>query len=254
MKNKLSISILGLFCLSSCASPDITPNLNNLEQVNISASKTVSKNSLESSNFLKSVVTSLDLNNDGKIDATEAPILVGGTNVKYVYNNDGSSITGYLPKAGTELSVNEILEMMDKGAGLSIMSSKVSEKNKEKIMTNFISSVLKDPSAEKGKVSGYSTTVGYFTGKTTIVIRSMDSSVFKREMKEQLTIGNGTVNGQPYQSGNGSVTLLPKLDLIDGKYKARLKFSYYDYFESGIQLLGYTKLKDASGKITQTEN
>lgn len=253
MKNKLSLLILSLFSLSACSSPDITPDLNNMEQVNINTAKVSTNNSPENSNYLKSVISSLDLNNDGKIEATEVPILVGGKNVNYVYNNDGSAITGYLPKQGTEMTVNQILDMMNKGAGLSIMSSKVSEKNKTKIISNFVSSVMKDPLAEKGKVSGFATTVGYFTAKTTVVIRSMDASILKRELQEQLDIGNGTINGQPYQSGNGSVTLLPNLSVIDGKYKARLNFSDYNDFESGIQLFGYTKIKDASGKIVSDQ-
>jgi hypothetical protein len=250
MKNKLSLSLITLFSLTACSSPDIVTDMSAIQnQTDVNASDVKAKNSTVDNGYLQQVVSSLDLNKDGKIEATEVPILVGGKNVDYVENSDGSAISGYLPVAGKEMSVSTVMDMMNKGASLSIMTSKVSEKNKDKIISNFASAVLKDPLAEKGRVFGYSTTVGYFTGKTTVVVRSMDSSILTREIKEQLTIGNGTVNGVPYQSGNGSVSVLPNVATIDGKYKARLRFGYYDYFESGIQLIGYHKIKDASSKI-----
>lgn len=252
MKNKLSILLLSVFSLTACSSPELVDMSSVQNQTNVSASATKAKNSIDSG-YLQQVVSSLDLNKDGKIDATEVPILVGGKNTDYVYNSDGSAITGYLPIAGKEMSISTIMDMMSKGAGLSIMTSKTSEKNKDKIISNFISAVLKDPQLQNGKILGYSTTVGYFTAKTTVVVRSMDNSILKRELKEQLEIGNGTINGTPYQSGNGSVTLLPNLVTIDGKYKARLHFGYYDYFESGIQLIGYHKIKDAAKSIV-TDN
>lgn len=251
MNSKKSVLLLSLFVFTACSNPG-SVNLPTLQRPsNLNASAINAKSTVDSA-FLQAVVSSLDLNKDGKIDALEAPILVGGRNTPYLYNSDGSAITGYLPIPGKELPVATILEMMHQGADLSIMTSKSSEKNKERIIANFVSTVLKDPQLQSGKILGYSTTVGYFTGKTTAVVRSMDASILSREVKEQLTIGNGTVNGVPYQAGNGSITLLPRLTTIDGKYRARLHFGYYDYFESGFQLIGYHKISDAA-KLIVTE-
>jgi hypothetical protein len=250
MTNKGSVLLLALLALTACSSPGVThlSALQNPASLNASSFKA---NNATDMAYLQHVVSSLDLNKDGKIDAIEAPILVGGRNTNYVYNSDGSAISGYLPVAGRELPISTIMDMMSKGAGLSIMTSKTSEKNKDRIIANFIAAVVKDPQLQSGKILGYATTIGYFTGKTTVVVRSMDNSVLNREIKEQLEIGNGTINGVPYQSGNGSITLLPNLATIDGKYKARLRFGYYDYFESGFQLIGYHKIGDAAKLIAE---
>lgn len=250
MSNKGSVLLLSVLALTACSSAGGTYLPAVQTPANLNASALTAKNAMDMG-YLQQVVSSLDLNKDGKIDAIEAPILVGGRNTNYIYNSDGSAISGYLPVAGRELPIPTIMDMMSKGAGLSIMTSKTSEKNKDRIISNFIAAVLKDPQLQSAKILGYATTIGYFTGKTTVVVRSMDSSVLNREIQEQLTIGNGTINGVPYQSGNGSITLLPNLATIDGKYKARLRFGYYDYFEGGFQLIGYHKIGDAAKLIVE---
>lgn len=246
---KLSISLIALISLTACSTPEVAPDLNSIQNTtNVNAAAaTKTKNSI-GSDFARQVVMSLDLNKDGQVDANEVPVLIGGKNIEYVRNSD-DSLTGYLPTKS--LSVNALVDMMSKGASLSIMGSKTAEKNRDKIVSSLVSVLVKDPLAEDGKVYGYATTIGYFTGKTTVVVRKMDSSLLSKRITEQLKIGNGTINGQPYQSSNGSLSIKGNYVTIDGKYKSRLNFSQYDTFDAGIQLIGSHKIKDASAKVIE---
>lgn len=246
MKKLGSLLLISLF-ITACSSNETIPTMN-IVQDQVAVSSTTSKSITPE--FAKIIAESLDLNKDGSVDATEIPMSLSTKDYgKTTYNNDGSSLTGYVPTK--PISVATIIEDLSSGSSLSVYGSKISEKNKDKAISALAGALVKDPIAEKNKVYGYATTIGYFTAKTTIVVRNMDASLLAKRINEQLTIGKGTINGVPYKSANGAVTVLSSYATIDDKYKARLNFSDYDSFDSGIQLIGSHKITDAAKKIVK---
>ncbi len=255
MKKQASVLLLISLFFSACSAPDsitTVPDINT--QVNSSANKTV-KNNISSkymdSNFMNQVASSLDLNKDGSIDVTEAPIMIGGKNVNYVYNYESNAFNDTPPTKA--MPITQIVELMSQGATLSVKGSKRSEKNKDKISSSLAGILVKDSISESGKVYGYSTNIGYFTGKTTAMVRNLGASDLAKRINQQITVGKGTVNGNPYQIANGSININPYYVTIDGKYKSRLNFSDNSDFESGIQLFGSHKISDAASKIIASE-
>lgn len=252
MKKTISGLFIASVFITSCGSPDVVLN-QSIDQgtANISSTKPAKpvKNSLNAS-FTKLVAESLDLNKDGSVDATESPIVLYSKDYKdTISNNDASAISGYLPTK--PISVATIADKMENDYLLSVHNSKTSDNNKSKIATALANALVKDSLAESNKVYGYATTVGYFTGKTTAMVRNMDSGLLAKRILQQFDIGNGTINGVPYQSANGSVSISPSFVTIDGKYKSRINFTDYDRFESGIQLVGSHKITDAASKIVK---
>lgn len=256
---KFSSKTLLLMALSSlffaCSSP------NNMTQTDLSENNsTISANiqkpvkndvsgNFTSLSFAKQIASALDINKDGKVDATEVPFNVGGgpkNSLDYKYNYNSSS-QNYAPTQA--MSVDEIANSISQGGDLAIVGTKLSEKNKEKMASNLANVLVKDPSNDGGKVYGFSSDIGYFTGKTTVRVRSLDSSSMTKRILEQLNIGNGTINGQPYQIANGSLTILSSYMNIDNKYKSKLRFSDYSDFNSGIQIFGSYSISDASSKM-----
>jgi len=246
MKKLGSLLFVSLF-ITACSSNETIPTMN-IVQDQVAVSSTTSKSI--NPEFAKIVAESLDLNKDGNVDATEVPMSISTKDYeKTTHNSDGSSLTGYVPTKA--ISVTAITEALSSGSSLSVYGSKISEKNKDKIVSSLANALVKDPIAEKNKVYGYATTIGYFTAKTTIMVRNMDASLLAKRINEQLTIGKGTINGVPYKGANGSINVLSSYVTIDDKYKARLHFSDYDSFESGIQLIGSHKITDAAKKIVK---
>ena len=261
MKKLASKGLFLLFSASlvfSCASNDmvVAPE-QALDSSTISATQRPVKNSASSNfiniNFAKEIASALDLNKDGMVDATEIPIHVGGgpkNTMDYRYNYDSKAFNSAPPT--TPLAVGDIANYMSQGADLTLYNSKLAEKNKAKVASNVASVLVKDPSNEGGKVYGHATNITYFGGKTNVRIRLMDSALVAKRIVEQLTIGSGTVNGQPYQTPNGKLIVASSYTKID-KFKSRLHFTYFDYFDSGMQLFGSYSLKDVASKISREE-
>ncbi|MEK7434750.1 MAG: hypothetical protein AABZ74_16570 [Cyanobacteriota bacterium] len=250
--------LMGLSSLFfACSSPnDMTQADLNENNSTISANvqkpvKNDVSGNFTSLSFAKQIASALDINKDGKVDATEVPFHVGGgpkNTLDYKYNYNSSS-QNYAPTQA--MSVDEIANSISQGGDLSIYGSKLSEKNKEKIASNLANVLVKDPSNDGGKVYGFASNIGYFTGKTTARVRSLDSSSITKRILEQVNIGSGTINGVPYQTSNGHFTILSSYMNIDNKYKSKLHFTYYDYFNSGIQIFGSYSISDASSKLVR---
>ena len=235
--------------ISSAAKDDekqVAFDINQLEKkMRVANPNKVKKNDLNSkgisAGFAQQIASSLDLNKDNSVDASEAPIsLTSSAYTTNINNSDNSSITGYTPTK--PITVATISDYLTKGFDLVIYGS----------ISSAIAKVLvKDTIGESNKAYGYGITIGYFTGKTTIMVRNMDASLLAKRINEQITVGQGTINGEPYKGANGALVILSSYATIDGKYKSRLNFSNYQDFGSGIQLFGSHKITDAASKIVK---
>ena len=244
--------------ISSAAKDDekqVAFDINQLEKkMRVANPNKVKKNDLNSkgisAGFAQQIASSLDLNKDNSVDASEAPIsLTSSAYTTNINNSDNSSITGYTPTK--PITVATISDYLTKGFDLVIYGSKTSEKNKAQISSAIAKVLVKDTIGESNKAYGYGITIGYFTGKTTIMVRNMDASLLAKRINEQITVGQGTINGEPYKGANGALVILSSYATIDGKYKSRLNFSNYQDFGSGIQLFGSHKITDAASKIVK---
>lgn len=234
----LSASILAL-SLFSCSN-QINNNLQE-EQVNALAApkkndytppKAVPVNAKSmSKDFALKIANALDLNKDGQVDAKEVPLLIGGMGEGFFYNYDDKS-WGYTPaKAFTPSEIVNLLMADD--ATLSIKGSKISAANREKVFAN-VAKVLVTDSIAEGKPYAYSSDIGYFTGNKTVKIAKMDESLLIKNMKAQTEIVNGTGNGRPYETSNGSLVISRDYKLIDKQYKTRLYISDYRDYTAGL--------------------
>lgn len=239
------------FSLASCSN-DVLEVQAPAEQVNALARPIVKNSSTMNAKSInpelaRQIVEALDFNKDGSIDVTEVPLSVmsGNAGQNFVNLENHKFSNSYTEYEGTQpLPVKAIVDTLLQDAGmLSFKSGAVSEKNKDKVASVLANLLIKDNTAEANKVYGFSSTVGYFTGKHTYVLIKMDASWLKKKILQQFEIESGSVNGVKKQTANGSVSINRDYLMID-KYKSRLGFSDHSDFDSGKPLFGSETLKD----------
>lgn len=258
LKGLLVITALSL---SACSSSEnlVTPDLNSNATISSNIQKPV-KNDVSdkvmNSSFALQVAKAFDVNKDGKVDSLEAPITIANlkaptSSYKSIQNYD-NGLTGGKPT--TAIPVQQIADMLSTDGGMvDLIGTKLSEPNRNKMLAELSSVLVKDSIASGGKVYGYSSTVGYFTAKTTIKVCNMDASLIAKKIADQLYISSSDkVNGEPAQMANGSFSINAGYATIDETYKTRLQFSQYDIFGSkNYPFFGTHTISDASGKVVK---
>ncbi len=260
MKKNLVNSLFAVIALTSivsCSSADnITSTDLNNNSVNISSNvqkpikNDISNPRIMSLSYATQIAKSLDANNDGSVDATEAPITVGDLKSESLTNYGQNSLSG---TPGVPLKISDIAAKLSVDNGqLSMIGTRISEKNRAKILSNLSSILAKDSIGDGNKIYGYSSTIGYFTSKTTIKVCSMDASFIAKKIADQFNISSSDqVNGKPAQMANGGMIINAGYATIDGSYKSRLVFTQYDIFNSGLPFFGSHTISDAASKIVK---
>lgn len=219
------------------------------DQVNALAAP--KKNSLSSRSMspelAKQIFESLDINKDGFIDVTEAPVGVshGSVGKDYVNLENYDYTNSYTEYKGTQpIAVKTAIDsFLQDGGSFSVGNAKISEKNRSKIVSSLANLLVKDSINDGGKVYGFSSNVGYFTGKTKYVICNMDASLLAKKIGQQFEIESGSVNGITKQTAVGSIGVSRDYITID-KYNTRLSFSSDSTFDSGLPFFSSHTLKD----------
>ncbi|MBC7474592.1 MAG: hypothetical protein H7263_09900 [Candidatus Sericytochromatia bacterium] len=249
-------AVITLSLLVSCSSADnITSTDLNNNSVNISSNvqkpikNDISNPRVMSLSYATQIAKALDINNDGSVDATEAPIQIGDLKSDSL-SNYTQDLSG---TPSTPLKISDIAAKLFVNDGqLSMIGTRISEKNRAKVLGNLSSVLAKDSIGDSGKIYGYSSTVGYFTSKTTIKVCSMDASFIAKKITDQFNISSSDkVNGKPAQMANGGININAGYATIDGSYKSRLVFTQYDIFNSGLPFFGSHTISDAASKIVK---
>lgn len=259
MKNLVSKSVFLMLSSSlifSCASqdlvsPELTTDSSNIaSNIQKPVKNDASNPKVMSLAFATQIASALDINKDGNIDATEAPISIGDMKSGFISNHEQNGLDG---KPTTPLAVKAVAERLAVfDASLGIYGTKISEKNRTKLLSNLSSVLVKDTIADGGKIFGYSSDVGYFTGKTTAKVCKMDTALISKMIEAQFHISSADkVNGQPAQMANGSVSIFGSYLTIDNTYKVRIGFSQYDIFKDTAPFFGSYTISDAASKIVK---
>lgn len=249
MKKIVSLFSVCAFSFSLFACSNEISNLETSpEQVNALA--TVKKNSISqrsmNQDLIKQIVEALDINKDGMIDVTEAPIgVMSGNGQNFVNLENYDYDNSYTEFKGTQpLAVNKVVEtFMQDGGSLSVSNAKISEKNKAKVISALSSLLVKDSIADGSKVYAFSSNVGYFTGKSTYILGKLDASGLGKAISKHFEIEKGSVNGITKQTGVGSISIARDYITVD-KYNTRISFSSYSTFDDSLPLFGSHKIKD----------
>lgn len=200
------------------------PNNSNISSNN---SRTIDKT------FAKEIFEALDLNKNGVIDATEAPIIIGEANkdplaFNFQLVSANSSIKNYdlinekSLKANKAITINNAVDkfMKNKDSVLTIYNAKISESNKNKIVTNLSKVLLKDKTNEGNRINCFAKEIGYTTKKAFYTVSKIESSLLPKKIEEQFKYDQGT------DISYGSLTIYRNAFAINN-HESRIAF--YDY-------------------------
>lgn len=229
MKKIISLLTLGL-CSAIIFSCDNVSNTDELQPIQDETTTLSNKNTNSdrtiSKDLASKLVSALDANKDGLIDATEAPIRVEGAKdvlLNYVETNVGFNKLNPLP-------VKKVLDtfLYAKSSAIVISNGKIAEKNKSKLVSNLVALLLKDTSTGTGKtVTCYSSDMGYTTRKKFFTFSSLDSALLTTKILGQFALESGK------DSSYGYLAIHRDYLMVD-KYKSRLEF--YDFSDFGDNL------------------
>ena len=246
----IGISLTIISCSSEETLP-VLPEQNNSIETKISSTdiKAIDKD------FAKAILEALDINKNGTIDVTEAPIIIGEANKDpLAYNFElvaqANSLKNYelisekTFKPSKAITINMVLDkfLKNKNSVLTIYNGKIAEKNKNKISSNLAKVLLKDDSTEGNRVNTFAKEIGFTTKKAFYAISKLDSSTLNKKILEQFQNENGT------EVSIGSLTIY-RDTLSINNHNARISFYEYSSFTRDLPKVGSFKFTDP--RVTQ---